>query len=329
MKRNILVTGGTGFTGSHLVRRLISDGHQVRALDNQQGLFDQELKEAGAELVFGSVTDLDLVEEAAEGVDVIFHLAAAFRVINVADEVYWNVNVNGTRHVMDAAVKHGVEKVIYCSTCGVHGHVEDPPAAEDAPITPADYYQYTKYKGEEVAQEYMDADMDVTILRPAAIYGPGDPERWLLLFRRVSPGWFLMLGNGKTTYHPVYIDNLVDAFVLAMEKPESSGETYLIADENYYTLNELVVKVGRAIGVEPRIIRLPFWPAWLVAYGFEIAYKPLNSDPPIFRRRIDWFRQDRAFDISKANRELGYQPAVSLGEGLKRTAAWYGDHDYL
>lgn len=329
MTMKILVTGGTGFTGSHLVRRLIEDGHSVRALDHQPGLFEAELKRAGAELVMGSVTDPEVMDDAAEGVDVIFHLAAAFRVINVPDEVYWSVNVDGTRNVFEAAIKNDVSKVVYCSTCGVHGNVEDPPASEDAPITPADYYQFTKYKGEEVAQEYMKAGMDTTIIRPAAIYGPGDPERWLILFRRVGSGLFIMLGDGNTTYHPVYIDNLVDSFVLAMQKPEATGQTYLIADGNYYTLNELVRKVGETINLKARVLRLPFWPAWLASYAIELLYKPFASDPPVFRRRIDWFRQDRAFDITKAREELGFVPKVDLSEGLKRTHAWYLQNEYL
>ncbi|MEX2030600.1 MAG: NAD-dependent epimerase/dehydratase family protein [Anaerolineales bacterium] len=329
MAMSILVTGGTGFTGSHLVRRLISDGHKVRVLDNQPGLFHEELTHAGAEIVLGSVTDSELVENTAEGVDVIFHLAAAFRVINVPDEVYWDVNVNGTRNVFKAAVKAKVSKIIYCSTCGVHGDVKAPPGNEAAPIAPADYYQYTKYKGEEVAQEYISAGMDATIIRPAAIYGPGDPERWLILFRRVRSGWFVMLGNGKTTYHPVYIDNLVDSFLLSMQRPEAKGETYLIADEDYFSLNDLVRKVGESMGVKVKIIRLPFWPAWLAAIAIEMLYKPFKIDPPVFRRRIDWFRQDRAFDISKAKQELGYAPEIDLSEGLRRTEVWYRQNEYL
>ncbi|MCB8979361.1 MAG: NAD-dependent epimerase/dehydratase family protein [Ardenticatenaceae bacterium] len=328
-KQKILVTGGTGFTGSHLVKRLLGQGHEVLVVDNQPGYFYEELKALGANITIGSVTDRELMFHLVEGCDVIQHLAAAFRRIDLPKEVYWDVNVNGTRYLLEAAEKHGVKKFVYSSTCGVHGDVDNPPAPETAPITPADYYQFTKYKGEEVAQEFIERGLHVAILRPAAIYGPGDPERWLMLFKRVAPGRFLMFGNGRATYHPLYIDNLVDALILAAEKEESKGQTYLIADEKYYELNDLVEVIADVLNVDVSVIHLPFWPLWLAAVGCEAVCKPFNISPPLFRRRVDWFRQNRAFDISKAKRELGYQPKVDLKTGLSETAVWYRENNYL
>ena len=111
-----------------------------------------------------------------------------------------------------------MKKFVYCSTCGVHGNIDHPPGDEDAPIQPADYYQRTKYEAEPVVNDYHDRGMKTTILRPAAIYGPGDPERFYLIYKRVASGSFPMFGNGKTFYHPLYIDNLVDAMLLAQEE---------------------------------------------------------------------------------------------------------------
>ncbi len=330
MKRQrILVTGGTGFTGSHLVHRLLERGYEVVALDKQRGRDYEALKSAGAKIVVGSVTDRELVHQAAEGCGIVHHLAAAFREVNVPKSVYWDVNVNGTRNVFDAAVRNGVKKVVYCSTCGVHGNIKEAPASERAPIAPADYYQETKYEGEKVAHEAMERGLDVTILRPAAIYGPGDPERWLMLFRRVAPGRFFMFGDGQTTYHPLYIDNLIDAFQLAAESDATTGQTYLIADEQYYTLNDLVSVIGEALGVEVSILHLPFWPLWTAALASEALFTPLRIPPPLFRRRVDWFRQNRAFDISKARREMGYEPRIDLPTGVARTAEWYIQQGYL
>ncbi len=327
--QKVLVTGGTGFTGSHLVKRLLSEGHEVIVLDNQKGYFCDELIGLGAHVVLGSVTDRQIVDQVTHGCDVVFHLAAAFRKVDLPNRVYWDVNVNGTRYLLEATDKHGVRKFVYCSTCGVHGDVAEPPAAESAPIAPEDYYQYTKYEGEKVAQEFAQQGVDVTVLRPTAIYGPGDPERWLMLFRRVAPGRFLMFGNGRATYHPLYIDNLIDAFMLTMEKETAAGQTYLIADEHYYTLNDLVAAVGDALDVKVSIVRLPFWPLWMVALLCETICTPIRVPPPLFRRRVDWFRQNRAFDISKAKRELDYHPKVHLQAGLLKTAKWYKEHSYL
>jgi len=324
-----LVTGGTGFTGSHLVRRLLERGHAVTVLDHQPGLFATELEAAGARLVLGSVTDGDLVDRTVEGQDVVHHLAAAFRKINVSRAHYWDVNVNGTRHVLAAAQRHGVARVVYCSTQGVHGHVENPPGDESSPIAPADYYQFTKYEGERVCAEFTERGLEVAIVRPTAIYGPGDPGRFLMLFRMARRGRFWMFGDGRTTYHPVYIDNLVDLFELAAERPEASGKTYIGGDEEYYTLDELVRAVGAALGVDVRITHLPFRPLWLASAVVEFSCRAVRISPPLFRRRADWFRQVRAFSIERARCDLGYQPKIGLKEGLRRTAQWYRAHGYL
>jgi len=180
-----------------------------------------------------------------------------------------------------------------------------------------------------VAHEFTKRGMNITILRPAAIYGPGDPERWLMLFKRVSTGRFLMFGDGHATYHPLYIDNLIDAFELAAEKDQAIGQTYLIADDNYYQLNELVMEIGSSLDIDVNIIHLPFTPLWIAAVITEAIYKPLRRNPPLFRRRVDWFRQNRAFDISKAKTELGFNPKINLQLGVERTANWYREHGYL
>jgi nucleoside-diphosphate-sugar epimerase len=325
----ILVTGGTGFTGSHLTRRLLQKGHQVVALDNQPGLFCDELKRLGAEVVIGSVADRDLVFKVTQGCEVVHHLAAMFRKVNLPKKMYWDVNVEGTRYVLEAALKYGVRKVVYCSTCGVHGDVKHEPADENAPIAPEDYYQYTKYEGERVVPEFLAKGLKVVTLRPTAIYGPGDPERFFMLFKMVSRGRFFMFGDGNVHYHPVYIENLVDAFELAAASERGKGEVYLIADEKYYTLNELVLAIAESLRIKLKMIHLPFWPLWTAALACEIAYKPFNIDPPLFRRRVDWFRQNRAFSIERAKKDFGYQTKVGLKEGLARTAQWYREQGYL
>jgi len=326
----ILVTGGTGFTGSALVKRLISEGHEVIALDYKEGIQCDTLRSMGAKVFIGSVTDKDKVEQCMQGVDIVHHLAAAFRELNVPESYYYDVNVNGTRIVLESAYRNGVKKFIYCSTCGVHGNIENPPADEDAPITPADYYQRTKYEAEPFVKEYNDKGMMKTvILRPAAIYGPGDPERFFMIFKRVAKGSFPMFGSGDTLYHPLYIDNLIDAFMLCMEPDKGNGREYLIADEEYYPILEIVKKVGQALNVPLKINHYPVTPVVIVGHIVEKVCKPFRITPPIFPRRVDWYRQNRAFDITRAKKELGYVPRIGLDEGLKRTGQWYKEKGYL
>jgi nucleoside-diphosphate-sugar epimerase len=324
----VLVTGGTGFTGSHLVRRLLARGHDVRVLDSVPGLFADELRSLGAEITLGSVTEPATVDTLVKGTRRVFHVAAVFRQINLPKAVYHDVNAMGTRIVGEAALRHGVESFVYCSTQGVHGDVKNPPGDEDSPITPEDYYQVTKYEGEQEVAKLVARGLSAVTLRPMAIYGPGDPARFLFLFRAARRGRFLMFGSGRTFYHPLYIDNLVDAFELAGERG-GRGETYLIGDAHFYSLNDLVSAVGRSLGVDVRIVHLPFAPLWLASAACEAVCMPLGIEPPLFRRRADWFRQNRAFRIDRARRELGYDPKVDLATGLARTAAWYRENGYL
>ncbi|MGD9873342.1 MAG: NAD-dependent epimerase/dehydratase family protein [Kiritimatiellia bacterium] len=325
----ILVTGGTGFTGKALVRRLLNDGHSVIAMDYKEGIKTQELRDWGAEVVIGSVTDREVVKKCMKGVDVVQHVAAAFREMNVPESYYDEVNVGGTRICLEEAMTAGVKKFIYCSTCGVHGNVKNPPTDEAHNIAPADYYQQTKYNAEPVVKSFHEKGLPCVILRPSAIYGPGDPERFFMIYRRAAKGVFPMFGGGKTLYHPVYIDNLVDAMVLAMAPGKGDGKVYLIADAEYIPIEDLVKRIGKAMGIDVKIKHYPVWPLVVAGHVCEKVCKPFKIAPPIFPRRVDWYRQNRAFDISAARRDLGYDPKVGLDEGLKRTYEWYKQEKYL
>jgi len=323
------VTGGTGFTGSRLVEYLIDKGHNISVLDNQKGIFYDHLISKGASIILGSVTDRETVKKSLEDVQGVFHLAAAFRQINASRKTYWDVNVEGTRILCEESLKKPLQKFVYCSTQGIHGDIKNPPGSEDSPIVPVDYYQLTKYEGEKVVKEFAVKGLKSVIIRPTAIYGPGDPERFLYLFRFARKGKFYMFGSGKAFYHPVYIDNLCDSFYDAWESDKTHAETYIIADSEYFTIKELVKKIGQSMGIKVKFIHLPFFPLYAAACLCEFIYKPFKKSPPLFRRRVDWFRQNRAFKIDKARRELNYNPRIGIEEGLKRTAKWYKDNNYL
>lgn len=325
----ILVTGGTGFTGAALTLRLLDDGHSVSVIDKDPGIALEEIKQKGAQVVLGSITDRDLVAKCVSGAEIVMHLAAAFREIGVPDALYQEVNVEGTRIVVEEALKAGARKFVYCSTQGVHGHIETPPGDESSPIAPADYYQQTKYEGELVVQEYAKQGIEHVILRPTAIYGPGDPGRFLMIYKRVKKGTFPMFGRGKTFYHPLYIDNLVDAFILAMAPGAGAGKAYIIGDEEFFSIEELVSRVGKAIDVDVSIPHFPILPLIVAGHVCEKACKPFGITPPIFPRRVDWFRQVRAFKIDKAKKELGYKPRIGIDDGLRRTGEWYRKEGYV
>jgi nucleoside-diphosphate-sugar epimerase len=138
-----------------------------------------------------------------------------------------------------------------------------------------------------------------------------------------------MFGSGRTLYHPVYIDNLIDAAILAMESDRGDGEAYLIADEEYVEIERLVRGIADALQVDLKVPHYPVMPLVVVGHIVEKLCKPFGVTPPIFPRRVDWYRQNRAFDIGKAKRDLGYQPRVGLRDGLEQTAAWYRENGYI
>lgn len=325
--RLVLVTGATGFTGGALTRRLVARGDRVRALVRTPERA-WELERLGVELAQGDIRHEDDVVRAAEGVERIFHIAATFRSPGVPDSYYREVNARGVRNVVAAAHRHGVDRTIHCSTVGVHGHVDEIPANEDSPYNPGDIYQETKLEGERIAQEAFADGVPGVIFRPAGIYGPGD-LRFLKLFRAIQQRRFPMFGSGETLYHFTYIDDLVDGILLCSEHPDARGGIYILGGRDYVSLNELTRLIADAVGSPPPRIRLPFWPLMAASIACEAVCRPLGIDPPLFRRRAEFFIKDRAFSIERARSELGFEPKVGMEEGIRASARWYREQGLL
>jgi nucleoside-diphosphate-sugar epimerase len=281
------------------------------------------LRNAGAEVHIGDLVDAGAVNAAAAGFDVVYHIAATYREAGQGEAAYTRVNVEGTRHVLEAARAGGVRRVVHCSTGGVHGHIEHPPANEEAPLAPGDVYQRTKLEAEQLAASFGAAHgLEVVITRPIGIYGPGD-LRFLKMFRGLARGRFPMLGSGDVFYHLTYISDLVRGFQLCGEVAAAAGRTYILAGPEYTTLSELVGLIAAELRVEPPRVKFPVWPVWLAGAACEAVCIPLGIEPPLFRRRVDFYRKSRAFDTTRARRELGYNPTVLLKAGIHQTADWY------
>jgi nucleoside-diphosphate-sugar epimerase len=318
----VLVTGGTGFTGAHLARSLAAHKFRVRVLARNPDKA-RDLTTAGIEIVQGDLKDASSLERAAEGVATVYHVAALFREAGVPASEYKAVNAEAVGSLIRAAARGGVRRFVHCSTVGVHGDVEEPPANEDAPLRPGDIYQVTKLEGERIARETASATgIELVIARPSGIYGPGD-RRLLKLFRGIARKRFLILGRGEIFYHLTYIDDLVDGFELCGTVPRAAGRTYILAGGEVGTLKELMQLIAREVHVRPPWLHLPVWPFWLAGALCEAVCVPLRVEPPIYRRRVDFFTKSRAFDISRARAELGYAPKVGLREGVRRALEWY------
>ena len=223
-----------------------------------------------------------------------------------------------------------MRRFVHTSTVGVHGHVEHPPADETAPFAPGDVYQETKAEAEALALDFgRKRGLPVAVVRPGAIYGPGE-TRLLKLFRAIARGRYAIVGSGEPFYHPVYIDDLVDGFLLALERPEAVGQAFIIAGPRYVSQRELA-QTHRAAHRRPRPA-LPraglarcSWPGTLC----EAVCVPFGIEPPLHRRRVDFWVKSRAFSIDKARRLLGYAPKVDVDEGVARTAAAYREAGWL
>ena len=316
MTKSVLVTGANGYTGSHLCQYLARRGMPIRGMYwPQDG--KPTFRHENVQLVPGDLRDRGSVNKALQGIDVVYNIAALYRPTNVSNQMYWDVNVEGVRNIVHLAAEAGVERFVQCSTIGVHGHVENPPATEDAPLKPDDYYQYTKLKGEELCRELgRELGLAVTIVRPAAIYGPLE-ERFLKLPKLIQSGRFIMFGHGEVPYHFIHIDDLCDAFIRCAEREEAVGQTYIIADDHAITLNQIAAIISEALGVAPPNRRLPLGVLNLASIVCEFACRPFRISPPLHRRRAAWFSATRSFDIGKARRELEFKPAVRPADGLK------------
>ena len=205
------------------------------------------------------------------------------------------------------------------------------PGDEKAPYSPGDVYQESKCAAEKEVLRYIkEKNIPAAIVRPCAIYGPGD-MRLLKMFRMVAKRKFFILGSGKALFHMVYIDDLVDGFILCSQKKEAIGKVFIIGGEEYTTLNKLASLIANEFKVAPPKLHIPFLPVEILSAIIEFLYKTLKlkKEPPLYRRRVAFFKKNRAFSISKAKKILDYKPKYDLEKGIHSTAQWYLEHGYI
>ncbi len=321
-----LVTGATGFTGGYLVRSLVADGVPVRVIARSAERA-RTLLPKGVDIVEGDIADPDVIERSMQGVGTVYHLAAVYREAKHPELRYREVNVEASRLLLEAAVKAQVRRYVHCSTVGVHGHIASPPADENAAYDPGDVYQETKCEAERLALSYRDR-IPLAVARPTAIYGPGD-TRLLKMFRLIAEQRFPLLGGGENYYHTVHVKDLVRGLRLLGTHSKAVGEVFILGGESYLKLSELAGMIAAAAGVPAPWLRLPVRPFQLAGSLVEKLCVPLGIEPPIYRRRVDFFTKSRAFTIEKARRLLGYRPEVQLADGIRETMDWYVANGYL
>jgi nucleoside-diphosphate-sugar epimerase len=326
----VMLTGASGFSGGHLASKLLDLGAELTLLVRDlQADQVKKLEDRGARLVWGDLRDKQALKKACKGQEIVFHIAALFREAKFAEQVYFDVNLEGSRNVFEAAYEEKVRRVVHCSTNGVHGSIEHPPGNEDTPFKPGDAYQESKLQAEYLVQQRVkELDQDIVVIRPAMIWGEGD-TRFLKLFKAVAKRRFPLIGGGRGLCHWLHISDLVDAFLLAGISDRAKGRVYLIAGCEILTLEETVSLIAKEAGLKPLSIKIPAWPLQIVGSLVEKICLPFGIEPPLHRRRVDFFVKNRAFDITRAKTELAYDPKIVVAEQIKRIYTWYKNKGWL
>jgi nucleoside-diphosphate-sugar epimerase len=312
-----LVTGAAGFIGRHLVGRLARDGWSVRALDVHPMPSGFTNERVAFSLV--DIRNRAAMARALVGVDTVFNLASVHLDVNASRSEFESVNVRALEELVELSRAASVRRFIQISSVGVYGHVAEPPAPEDAPLCPENDYERTKLAGEiaarKAAQEF---GVDLLILRPAWVYGPGCP-RTSKLVSALRKGRFFYIGKGANLRHPVHIDDCLDAMVAAARVPANvTQRVFNVAGPKWMTVEDMVRTFADAVGVRPPSLHIPRWAGLAAGWSAEKLGAITGIEPPISRRTLAFFENDNAFNIAAAQGILGYTPRVQLREGIKK-----------
>jgi dihydroflavonol-4-reductase len=327
-----LVTGATGFIGGHIAHTLNERGHEVHVLVRSPSSVGSS---SAWRVLVGDVTDSSAVRTAVSGVDVIFHLAAVRDRWGISYEDYYRVNVEGTRNLLQAASDRGC-RFIYCSSVGVMGHPGRLDIDESFPYASGDgkyNYSQTKALADKLTLDYArQGRLWATVVRPVITYGPGDT--WGMVTRLIdllAQRRFLPVGDGRNYMHLAYISDVVDGFLLAAENEGAIGRPYIIAGPAPITLNDLVRKLCELLGVSPPGWHVPAGIARAAGHSLETLFRlkqragieALGDVPFITRDKVDTLAINRSYSTLRAEKELGFRPAVDYVEGLPPTVSWW------
>ena len=318
----LFVTGAAGFVGGHFIKRAREQGHDVTGLiraGSDCPTWLMQLGEAGVAIREGQLSDPASLHAALDEADCVCHFAAAFNGAGLTAEDFHRTNVEGTRNMLEVASARGVRRFVFCSTAGIYGQRVRGLINEDFPAKPWNAYERSKLAAEELVRNRAPAiGMEYVILRPTTIYGPHD-KRLQKLFRPASKGRFPLFGPGNGRRHMVYVTDVAEAFLRACTRAEAAGKEMIIAGPAAVPLHELLRTVAAVAGRRRYGPRLPLWPAITLAAVTEDICRLLGLNPPLYRRRMDFYLNDAAFDGSRAAAVLGYRPQVGLEEGLAAT----------
>jgi nucleoside-diphosphate-sugar epimerase len=329
----IFVTGATGFIGSHFTELALTQGHEVigsyTAERPEKSALMQSLRARGAQLEKVDILDAPNLQRLMAGCEAVCHIAGAFRESGVDDAYFHKVNVVGTRNVMLAAAAAGVRRFVFCGTAGIFGQRVPGIITERSPVQPFNAYESSKVDAEaEVRKLAAEHKMEYAIVRPSAVYGPRD-ERLVKLFKSAAKGKFPLFGKGEGRRHMIYVTDLADAFLRACTMPTAAAQEFIAAGPRAVPLHDMLDTLASVVGKKKVGPSLPLAPMLIAAAITEDVCKVIGVQPPIYRRRMDFYRNDASFDCSKAAQILGWKPAVDLAEGFAATHASYREQGWI
>ncbi len=321
----VLVVGGNGFVGRHLVQALHERGDQVRvlALPHEDAAW---LEERRILVHRGDVRDPDSLKDAFQGVQGVFNLAAMMDVWRPLGD-YRAVNVAGATNVCEAALAAGVRRLVHMSSSSVYGMGLGRPATERFPLRPFDDpYPLTKAEGDRVVQRMIaERGLPAVIIRPDQIFGPGDQLHFGQMADRLSSGKGIVVGPGDNAMPFVYVSDVIDGLMIALDHPRAAGEAFNITNDRPLTQMEFLSAIAHEIGARAPRLRVPYGVLYAAGYGAERIARLSGSvrRPPITRLGVAFFGTDNRYDIRKARFQLGFVPRIPIREGVRLTAAWY------
>ena len=327
----VLITGGNGLLGRHVVTSLLGRGDQVRVL----ALKEEDttwLEDRGVVVHRGDVRVPASVSPAIAGSDAVLHLAGMMGLWRPLRD-YRDVNVTGTENVCRAALRAGVTRFVHVSSWTVYGMNIGAPCDEHFPLKPfPEPYALTKSEGDQLVQRLITAEgLPASIVRPGTFFGKGDRLHFGRIADRLRNRKAVIVGHGDNALPFVYVADVVKGLLLALDHPEAVGEAFNITNDAPMTQREFLDAVASEIGAPPARVHVPYVPLYAAGYAAErfSAIAHGSRQPPVTRLGVKLFGTDNRHSIHKARNALGYEPDVSIREGIRLTADWYCNRELI
>ncbi|MFC1937212.1 NAD-dependent epimerase/dehydratase family protein [Chloroflexota bacterium] len=328
-KGKVLVTGAPGWLGTRFVEKLSENNRDIRCLV-LKGINDTYLRKMGAETVEGNILDPQSLEKLTEGIETVFHMVGIIHTKFFGVNNFLKINTQGTKNILECAIKSGVKRFIFISSNSSVGCNYDRDVLMNEYTVPQPYMKYgrSKLMAERAVNEaFIKGRLDTIIFRPCWFYGPGQPARQTRLMKMIKNGNVPLFGDGSNLRSMTYIDSVCDALLLAEEKEIARGETYWIADERPYSTLEIYKVIAELLGVELKTRNIPgFFSDIATAVDWTLQrLRMYHTETHV----VGELNKNITCSMEKAKKDLGYRPTISLGEGMRRSVEWAKEQGLL